>query len=144
MNRFALSAAILAAAVLLSGAAQAMEIEKFGRMAAQDQSDYLVVLVEGAQKVLIASGKKDLAGKVHDLFTRTLPGDESPVGVVMFESNLARARLADLRNLEKNPHAPRLEVEDAMAVTLKKNGIELPTSFYTVASSFRPKLPPKK
>ena len=38
MNRFALSAAILAAAVLLSGAAQAMEIEKFGRMAAQDQS----------------------------------------------------------------------------------------------------------
>ena len=144
MNRFALSAAILTATVLLSAAAQAMEIQKFDRMAAQDQGDYIVVLIEGAQKVLIASGKKDLARKVHVLFTRTLPGDDAPVGVVMFESNLARARLADLRNLQKNPHAPRLEVEDAMAVTLKKNGIELPTSFYTVASGFRPKHPPKR
>jgi hypothetical protein len=36
-----------------------------------------------------------------------------------------------------------LEVEDAMAVTLKKNGIELPDSFFTVASNFQPKLPPK-
>ena len=137
-------ATIFSAVLLISAAAQAMEIQKFDRMAVQDQSEYIVVLIEGAQKVLIASGKKDLARKVHDLFTRTLSGDESPVGVVMFERNLARARLADLRNLEKNPHAPRLEVEDAMAVTLKKNGIELPTSFYTVASSFRPKLPPKK
>ena len=137
-------ASIFSAVLLISATAQAMEIQKFDRMAVQDQSEYIVVLIEGAQKVLIASGKKDLAGKVHDLFTRTLPGDQSPVGVVMFERNLARARLADLRNLEKNPHAPRLEVEDAMAVTLKKNGIELPTSFYTVASSFRPKLPPKK
>ena len=144
MNRFALSAAILTATVLLSAAAQAMEIQKFDRMAAQDQGDYIVVLIEGAQKVLIASGKKDLARKVHVLFTRTLPGDQSPVGVVMFERNLARARLADLRNLQKNPHAPRLEVEDAMAVTLKKNGIELPTSCYTVASGFRPKHPPKR
>jgi len=28
-----------------------MEIEKFDRMAAQDQSDNIVVLIEGAQKV---------------------------------------------------------------------------------------------
>ena len=137
-------ATIFSAVLLISAAAQAMEIQKFDRMAAQDQGDYIVVLIEGAQKVLIASGKKDLARKVHVLFTRTLPGDDAPVGVVMFESNLARARLADLRNLQKNPHAPRLEVEDAMAVTLKKNGIELPTSFYTVASGFRPKHLPKR
>jgi len=30
------------------------------------------------------------------------------------------------------------------AFTLHKNGIELPDSFYTVASNFHPKLPPKK
>jgi len=71
-------------------------------------------------------------------------GVAAPIGSVEFERNLARARLADLRNLEKNPQAARLEVEDAMAVTLKKNGIALPTSFYTVASGFRPVLPPKK
>ena len=102
-----------------------MEIEKFDRMAAQDQSDYIVVLIEGAQKVLIQSGRKDIADKVHKLFVTILPGDQDPVGAVEFESNLARARLADIRNLEKDPNAARLEVEDAMAVTLKKNGIEL-------------------
>ena len=31
-----------------------------------------------------------------------------------------------------------------MAVTLKKNGIELPDSFYTVQRNFPPKLPPQK
>jgi hypothetical protein len=39
-----------------------------------------------------------------------------------------------------------LEVEDALFVTLNKNGIELielPDSFFTVASGFRPNLPAK-
>jgi hypothetical protein len=130
--------------LLLGSAAHAMEIEKFDKMAAQDQSEYIVVLLEGAQQVLIREGKKELAAKVHALFTTTLPGDESPVGVVEFESNLARARLADLRNLPKDPRAPPLEVEDAMVVTLKKNNIRLPLGFYTVASGFRPKYPPKR
>ena len=142
MNCFAIPAAILSAAIFLSGAARAMEIEQFDKMAAQDQSEYVVVLIEGAQKVLIQSGKKDLADKVHKLFVTTLPGDQSPIGVVEFESNLARARAADVRRLEKDPNAARLEVEDAMAGTLHKNGIELPDSFFTVASGFRPKLPP--
>jgi hypothetical protein len=30
-----------------------------------------------------------------------------------------------------------------MAGTLQKNGIELPDSFFTVATGFRPKLPPQ-
>ena len=111
-------------------------------MAGPDQSDYIVVLIQGAQKVLIQTGRKDLADKVHKLFTTTIPGDDAPIGSVEFESNLARARAADLRNLQKDPRAARLEVEDAMAVTLKKNGIPLPTTFYTVANDFRPKLPP--
>ena len=49
MSRFARSTTILSAAMLLCGTAQAMEIEKFDRMAAQDQSDFIVVLIEGAQ-----------------------------------------------------------------------------------------------
>jgi hypothetical protein len=136
-------AIIVSAALLMSNAARAMEIVKFDKMAAQDQSDYIVILIEGAQKVLIQSGKKDVADKVHTLFTKKLGGDESPVGVVEFEGNIARARLADIRNLEKDPRAARLEVEDAMVVTLQKNGIELPDSFFTIASGFRPKLPPQ-
>ena len=125
-------------------AAQAMEIEQFDKMAAQDQSEYIVVLIEGAQKVLIQSGRKDLAAKVHKLFVTVIPGDDASIGTVEFESNLARARLADVRRLQKDPRAERLEVEDAMAATLHKNDIELPDTFFTVASSFRPKLPPKQ
>jgi hypothetical protein len=44
-------AMVVSTVMLLAGAAQAMEIEKFDRMAAQDQSDNIVVLIEGAQKV---------------------------------------------------------------------------------------------
>ena len=129
------------AALILGQPAQAMEIQKFDKMSAQDQSDYIVVLIEGAQKVLIDAGRRDLADKVHNLFTTTLPGDKSPFGSVEFERNLNRARLADIQNLQKDPHAQRLEVEDAMFVTLKKNGIELPESFFTVAANFHPKQP---
>lgn len=145
MNRFGtlLAATCMSIAVLFSSAAQAMEIEKFDKMAAQDQSDYIVALIEGAQKVLKAEGHADLADKVHKLFTEKFPGDESPLGVVEFERNLARARLADIRNLQKDPNAARLEVEDAMVVTLAKNGIEVPDAFFTVAANFHPKLPPK-
>jgi hypothetical protein len=31
-----------------------------------------------------------------------------------------------------------------MAFTLHKNGIEVPDSFYTVLSNFKPKFPPQK
>jgi len=42
--------------------------------------------------------------------------------------------------------AQRLEVEDAMALTFEQNGngFELPDNFFTVASGFKPKFPPKK
>jgi hypothetical protein len=142
--RMALLAVTFSMPLLVGSPARAMEIERFDKMAGADQGDYLVVLIVGAQRVLVDSGRKDLADKVHILFTRTIAGDDAPVGLVEFERNLARARLADLRNLEKDPRAPRLEVEDAMFVTLKKNGIELPNAFFTVASGFRPKLPPKQ
>jgi hypothetical protein len=116
--RMAFLAVMFSMLLLMGSPTQAMELQQFDKMAAADQSDYIVVLIVGAQRVLIDSGRKDLADKVHILFTRTIPGDESPVGVVEFESNIARARLADLRNLEKDPHSPRLEIEDAMFVTL--------------------------
>jgi hypothetical protein len=61
-----------------------------------------------------------------------------------FELILARARVADLKNIEKDPKAARLEVEDAMALTLEKNGIDLPDSFFIVASRFKPKFPPRR
>lgn len=143
MKSLCLASTALSALMLMSGAARAMEIEKFDKMAAEDQSDYIVLLIEGAQQVLTHDGKRDLAAKVHTLFATILPGDRDPLGSVEFERNLARARVADIDNLLKDPNAARLEVEDAMAVTLKKNGIELPNTFFDVAKDFRPRHPVK-
>ncbi len=144
MNRFTLSAAMLSAAVLLSGAVQAMEIQKFDKMAAADQHDYINALVVGAQKVLIDEGKDDLAAQVQDLFTKIPPGDSISLGLEEFETNLAQARIFDAETYAKDHNAQRVEVEDAMAIALKKNKIDLPDSFFTVNSNFHPKVPPKK
>ena len=139
MNRFAIPALILSAATLLSGAARAMEIQQYDKMASEDKGEYFSLLVGGAEQVLKDEGRADLAAKVEDLFTGMLPGDQISIGIGEFERYLARARVTDTKNIANDPHAHRLEVEDAMAVTLKKNGIDLPQSFFTVNSNFRPK-----
>ena len=144
MDRFTLSAALLSASVLLPGATHAMEIRQFDKMVEQDRNEYVADLVQGAEKVLRAAGKADQAAKVSKLFTTYLGNDQTSVGVVEFMSNLARARLADAQNVAKDPNAQRIEVEDALGVTLQKNHIDLPDSFYTVMSNFRPKHPPQQ
>ncbi len=42
----------LSAAMFLTSAAQAMEIRQFDKMADQDQADYTVALINGAEKIL--------------------------------------------------------------------------------------------
>ena len=142
LNRF-LAATFLSAAMFFTGVAQAMEIRQFDKMADQDQGDYIQVLVDGAEKVLVDEGRRDLAAKMDQLFTEIHHGDTMSLGMIEFEDNLARARVTDAKNVTKDPNAQRLEVEDAMAVTLQKNHIELPDSFFTVAKDFKPKHPPQ-
>jgi galactokinase len=143
MNRFSksLAATFLSAAMLFTSAAQAMEIRQFDKMAIPDQSEYVGLLVQGAEQVLRDEGRADLAAQVDHLFTTTDPGDAHTIGSVEFELNLALARVADAKRAEKDPNAQRVEVEDAMAVTLQKNHIDLPDSFYNVNKDFKPKLP---
>jgi galactokinase len=136
------AAAFMSAAILFAHAAQPMEIHQFDKMATADQSEYVGLLVGGAEQVLKDEGRADLAAKVEQLFTRTDSSDADTLGMVEFELNLARARVTDAKNVVKDPDAHRIAVEDAMAVTLKKNGIDLPQTFFTVASSFKPKFPP--
>jgi len=138
-----LAATFLSAAMLFTTAAQAMEIRQFDKMAERDQAEYVGLLVQSAEQVLIDEGRNDLQQKVHKLFSTTLPGDNMTVGQTEFERNLALLRVADVENAQKNPKDPRIEVEDAMVATLHKNHIELPDSFFTVNSGFKPKLPPQ-
>jgi hypothetical protein len=139
-----LVAAFLLAAMLFTTVAQAMEIQQFDKMAADDQDEYVAELIIGAQQVLKDASRPDDAAQVHKLFTTVNPRSKISLGRGEFEENLARGRLFDVKRVDKDPNARRLEVEDAMIVTLKKNGIELPPSFLTVASGFKPKLPPTK
>src|SRR5690348_990064 len=116
------SAVLLITAFLVVGrVAQAMEIRDFDKMAAADQNEYVADLVLGAQTVLKGAGHPELATKVHDLFTIIKPGDQISDGMAEFEIILAKTRLADATRLEKDPDARRLEVEDAMAITMKRN-----------------------
>jgi hypothetical protein len=143
--RFSLSAwgcTVALCAVLVAGA-QAMEIRQFDKMADRDQAAYIGDLIVGAEKVLTDQHQSALAAQVKHLFTTRNPGDADTIGMIEFGRNLARARLADAKRAEANSTARRLEVEDALFVTLKKNDIVLPDSFFTVNSNFRPKLPPK-
>ena len=138
-------AAIMASAVLLvSGAAQAMEIRQFDKMADRDQAVYIGDLIVGAENVLSDEGKPALAAQVKTLFTTKDPGDTDTIGMIEIERNLAILRVHDIQNHEKKPDDPRLEVEDVFILTLHKNNIELPDSFYVVNKNFRPKLPPKR
>lgn len=141
MTSLKVLAAVLLVSLTASRAAQAMEIRQFDKMAVPDQGEYVGLLIAGAEKVLNEEGRPDLAEKVVQLFTTTEPGDAATLGNVEFQKNLARARLADAKNVAKDPNARRIEVEDAMAVTLKKNGIDPPQSFFTVGSSLRSKHP---
>jgi hypothetical protein len=141
-NRF-LVAAFMSAAMLLTSAAQAMQIQQFDKMAGQDQDDYIGDLIVGAENVLTDEGRPDLAAQVKQLFTTKNPGDVDTIGMISFEANLATLRVIDAKNSANNPGAPRLEVEHAMILALKDNGIVLPKSFMTVNSSFKPKLPLK-
>ena len=146
MKRFNgfLVAAFMLVAMLLPNRAQALPIVQFDKMAVADQSDYVGLLIGGAEQVLNDEGRADLPAKVEELFTTTDPGDKHTIGMVEFEINLARAREADAKRVLSDPNAPRLEVEDALAVTLLKNHIDLPHSFYTVLSNFKPKYPAKQ
>jgi hypothetical protein len=149
MNPFrSLPAMIIFAAMLLSGAAQAMEIRQFDKMADQDQSEYIGNLIVGAENALTDEGKPDLAAQIKTLFTTKQPGDADVMGMVEFERNLALARVADAQRAEQDPKAHRLEVEDAMLVTLQKNKIPMSQDFVrgfrAINSNFGPKYPPQK
>jgi hypothetical protein len=132
---------LVLAIAFLPGWLRAMEIQDFDKMSAEDRQAYMNFLPEAAQKVLMEAGRKDDAAKVYKLFNETNPGNVLSDGEIAFEENLARARVADVKKHAENPNLRRLEVEDALFVTLKKAGVILPQSFYDVGKDFKPKHP---
>ena len=144
-----LAAIFTSAAMVFTGAAAlAMPFQQFDHMAARDRQDYMNFLPKAAETVLRQQGRDADAAKVHQLFTEIHPGDVMSFGEMGFEENLDRARVADAKRAIQDPNLPRIQVETALAVTLKKSGIEMSPDFLKdfaqLASTFKPQSPPAK
>jgi hypothetical protein len=129
-------------AFISSNDARALTIVQFDKLAISDQGDYVALLLQGAQKILVDAGKGDQAVKLNKLFSDVHPGDQLSIGMLELESNIDNVRLLDAQRYAKDHQAVPLEVEHAMALTLKRNGIELPQSFMHVGDTYKPKLQP--
>jgi hypothetical protein len=129
VNRFAIPAVILSAVMLLSGAAQAMDIVQFDQMTSQGRQAFLNFLPQAAETVLNQEGRSADAAKVHHLFNDISPGSNLPLGEAELEMNLANARVHDAEKHAQNPDAPRVQVEVALVGTLSKNGVQIAPDF---------------
>jgi hypothetical protein len=111
MNPFrSLPAMVISAVMLLSGAAQAMDIIQFDHITAKDRQNFLDSLSRDAETVLKQQGRSADATKVYHLFNDISPGSDLPLGVAELEMNLANERDRDAQKHIQNPNAPRVQV----------------------------------
>jgi len=116
-----------------------MSIYLFAKMKNDDQATYITSMVEGAAKMLKDQGQAAQSQKTLDLF-----GDAGKNGGInQFVANLKLVDAQNRRNaINPNNRHPVLQVEDAMELTLKDNGIIVPTSYLlTINQSFMPSAP---
>jgi Ni/Co efflux regulator RcnB len=144
-DEYTISDAILSAATLSPSAAKAKEFQTFDNMANQDRQAFLDFLSNAAETVLEQEGRSADAQKVHQLFNEFPDGGNLPLGDAEHELNVDIARVADAKRAIQTPTLPRVQVEAALVVTLKKNGFVLSPAFVAgfaqMASTF-PKFPP--
>lgn len=141
MNRFAISAAILSTAMCLSGAAHALDIKDYFRLADQDQARFNQTLLDGAEKLFRDQSRSDLALKLDKLFTEIRPGDQISDGTNEYMANLADMLRAQVKREATNPNRPSLQAERAFRDVAQDHGINLPPAFETIAATFRRQLP---
>jgi hypothetical protein len=133
---------LLVAAAAASAHLHAIDFPSFDALTLGPQAEHIAEMVASAEQALRDEGRRDLADKVQDLFATTLQGDSFPVGLVELERNVARGRVADLNRVEKDAGATRLDVEDALFVTLQKNDIftdAMPDAVMRLMAGFRPR-----
>jgi hypothetical protein len=119
-------AAFLATLALIPGSAPAMTIDNFARLTLDDEASYVAMMVARSAKMLRTQGKADQADKAVALFKDSSKSG----GVNQFAMNLKAAHNRNnLKATNPNNRTPDLQVEDAMAATLKDNGIGVPVSF---------------
>jgi hypothetical protein len=113
-----------------------MEIRPIDKMAVQDQKKYIQELIHGAEKVLTDEGRAVQAAEVRRLFTTNAPDSDISMGLSQLLTNLALARVSDLKRVESNPNAPRLEVERCNDCYIKTGWNNSPCKFYDSGLEF--------
>jgi len=123
------------------GGAKALSMDDFARLNNDDEASYVALLIESAAQLLKAQGHPDLADKAIALFK--VPGKNG--GVAQFASNLRMLHGLNTRNaLNPNNRAPVYRVEDAMALTLKDDGIIVSAKdLVDAGNTFQPSGPPR-
>jgi hypothetical protein len=138
INRF-LAGALLSASFLVSSAAQAMPIPQFDKLTVNQRADFTVFLIKCAHDILAAEGKTADAEKVIDLFDRK-SGRPSP-HLAEFVENVNGVRKLNQENAS-DPKFKPFEVEHALSLTLRNNGIFVPVSKLLLAShDYKPPQP---
>ena len=131
-------------AVMMLGAvhAPAMEILFFARMALDDQATYVTSLVEDSAKMLRATGHPDQAQKAIALFKD--PTKNGGLNQLVVNMRHLQAQNT-MTQSATNGRATNYDVEAAMQMTLRRNGIEVPLKFLeSINKTFAPSLPLRK
>jgi hypothetical protein len=139
-----LAASLLSAGLLLSSAAQAIDITDYFNMADQDQGLFDQFLLTGAEKSLIDEGRADLATQLDKLFTEVKPGNKLSDAMADYLARLGAMQIAEVNREVRNPNVAHLQAERAFRDAAKDHGILLPAAFDSIAGNFKPKFPPKQ
>ena len=140
-SKIRLAVGLLLLIALGSGCARAMSFHDFIRMNDDDDATYVTAMVEGTAKMLRANGQPDQARKLIAFFKDS--GKQG--GVNQLAMNMRAMNGLNNRNaINPNNRAHVYEVEDAMELTLKDNGIIVPVSYLlAINQTFRPVGPPR-
>jgi hypothetical protein len=133
MNR---AAGLLTLVIALSGVCRAMPISQFDKMQRNNRELYVGRLLDGTVESLKTHGHENQAQQVLNFFAdRTEVG-----GIQRLEMNLKAFRQLNRANKDNlNNTQPVYQVEDAFALTLKNQGIDVPVSFLlTINKNFKP------
>ncbi len=137
-----LAVALIAFAPCLTVGAKAMSLDDFARMNNDDEAGFVAFLVAASAEMLKANGQQEKADKAVLFFKDSSRSG----GVRQLASNLKVMQGLNNRNATNpNNRAPVYQVEDAMAVTLKADGIIVPVGYLLTASrDFQPSGPPRQ
>ena len=116
-----------------------MSLLIFAKMKSGDQATYVDNMVEGAAKILKDQGHPDQSEKLIALFFQTGKGG----GTYQFIDRLKYCDSNNRKNaINPNNRKPVLQVEDAMELLLKDNGMIIPAKdLIPINAHFMPAVP---